>query len=102
MTKQTNKNKTAGTLNAASSPASGTKAAEQPNIKFVGRPTFAPGKRKILEDPQPLEAISFAGDLVKLPNADFQNRRRLFYHVRAAEIVATFPNLYKLVKQKGS
>lgn len=71
------------------------------NIKFIGRPLFAPGKRKILNDPQPIESVSFAGEIVNLPSADFQKGRRLFYHSRAGEIVAAFPHLYKIVRQKG-
>lgn len=71
------------------------------NIKFVGRPIFAPGKRKILSDPQPLESVSFLGRPEKLPPADFQKRVRLFYHESAAEIAAAFPHLYKQIIPKG-
>lgn len=72
-----------------------------PNIKFVGRPEYDKGKRKIQRPNDPIERFSDGGNLVKLPPADFQKRRRLFYHEAAALIAATFPNLYKTVKPRS-
>lgn len=71
------------------------------NIKFIGRPVFAPGKKKILEDPQPIERFSDRGEQITLPPADFQIRARLFYHEKAAQIAAVYPFLYKQIIPKG-
>lgn len=72
-----------------------------PNVKFVGRAEYDKGKRKILKPNDPIERFSDAGELFLLPPADFQKRRRLFYHESAARIAATFPTLYKLVRQRS-
>lgn len=72
------------------------------NIKFVGRDEYDKAKRKILRETAPIDRFSDAGKLILLPPADFQKRRRLFYHESAALIAATFPNLYKLVLPKRS
>jgi hypothetical protein len=72
-----------------------------PNIKFVGRDVYDKAKRKILRVVDPVDRFSDGGNLVKLPPADFQKRRRLFYHEAAELIAATFPNLYKIVKPRS-
>jgi hypothetical protein len=86
----------AARLNAAFKPI----ARQMANIKFIGRPVYGPGKRKILSDPQPVDYYSNAGQVVKLPPADWQKRNRLFYHESANEIATLFPNLYKIIRRK--
>lgn len=71
-----------------------------PNIKFTGRDVWDEGKRKILSHAEPIDRYSDAGELVLLPPADFQKRRRLFYHERADRIAAAFPHLYKKLRSK--
>lgn len=73
-----------------------------PNIKFVGRDEYDKAKRKILREAAPIDRFSDGGEMFLLPPADFQKRRRLFYHESAARIAATFPTLYKLVRPKRS
>ncbi len=78
-------------------------ALKQANIKYIGRVEyFDKSKRKVERENAPVDRFSDAGTLVELPPADFQKRRRLFYHESAARIAATFPNLYKLVISKRS
>jgi len=81
-------------------PETASRPEQRPNIKFVGRREFDKAKRKVLYDPQPIETVSFAGRVVKLPPADWQKRNRLFYHIGAVDIVAAFPHLYKIVRTK--
>lgn len=76
------------------------KALPPANIKFVGRDVWDKGKRKILSRAEPIDRYSDAGELVLLPPADFQKRRRLFYHEHAGRIAAAFPHLYKLLRSK--
>lgn len=72
-----------------------------PNMKYCGRPIYSDAsKRKIEKANDPIESYSNAGTIVNLPPADFQKRRRLFYHQSAAEICRLFPGLYKLVIRK--
>lgn len=73
-----------------------------PNIKFVGRAEYDKAKGKILVDNAPIDRFSDGGELFELPPADFQKRRRMFYHEAAARIAATFPNLYKIILPKRS
>lgn len=101
MTKRNNK--TGPQDLAAPETASGSTTSEpalRRNIKFIGRKVFDKTKRKILSDPSPIDRYSAAGDVVKLPPADWQKANRLFYHERAAEIARLFPHLYKVVKSK--
>lgn len=72
----------------------------KPNIKFAARPTYDRKKRKILSDPQPQESFSDRGEVITLPPAAEQKARRLFFHEKAAAIVAAFPKLYKHVTHK--
>lgn len=69
-----------------------------PNIKFCGRPTYDRAKKKILNDPQPVESIRFGNETVTLPAAEFQKAKRLFFHTEAGRIIRAFPHLYKRVK----
>jgi hypothetical protein len=77
-----------------------TSTRPRPNIKFAGRKTWDAGKRKVLNDPAPIDRFSDAGELISLPPADWQKTNRLFYHSDAATIARAFPHLYKLVKSK--
>ena len=72
------------------------------NIKFCGRPEYDRGKHKILKPNDPIERFNFEGETIALPPGDFQKRRRLFYHLRAADIASLFPHLYKLVRERRS
>lgn len=67
------------------------------NIKYYGRGVWDRETGKIFW-PEPIETISCAGQIINLPDRDFQKQRRLFYHESAAVIAAMFPGLYKLVK----
>lgn len=74
----------------------------RPNIKFCGRPEYDRGKHKILKPNDPIERFNFEGETIALPPGDFQKRRRLFYHLRAATVASLFPHLYKLVRERRS
>jgi hypothetical protein len=71
------------------------------NIKFVGRPVYDAGKRKRLDNIEPIERYSDRGEVIELPAAELQKNRRVFYHPKAADIVGAFPHLYKTVTSKN-
>lgn len=72
-----------------------------PNIKFCGRNEYDRQKRKVIRANDPIEAFRSGDAEIKLPPADFQKRRRLFYHESAALIARLFPHLYKKLKKRG-
>jgi hypothetical protein len=99
------KSNTSATPETASTPAVTPGLASEargpkPNLKYVGRPRWDAGKRKRLDRNEPIESFSDRGEIVELPSAAAQERRRVFYHERAGEIVRLFPHLYKIVRSK--
>lgn len=71
----------------------------EPNIKFIGKTYYTPGKRKVLRTDAPVTKIFGTG--IELPNASDQKRARKFYHPDAKKIVRLFPHLYKNLVKKG-
>lgn len=74
----------------------------EPNIKFIGRGRWNPGKTKRSPAPDPIENFRDGDDEVDLPPAEFQISRRLFYHNDAGRIVRLFPQKYKRIIRRGS
>lgn len=70
------------------------------NIKFCGRVVWDKNRRKVVIVNDPIETFSDCGEVIKLPPADFQKRKRLFYHKDAARIARTFSTLYKIIRRK--
>lgn len=86
-----NESETAAVTSTASEP--------EPNIKFIGKTYYSPGKRKVLRRDEPVTKIFGTG--IELPNASDQKRARKFYHPDAKKIVRLFPHLYKNLVKKG-
>lgn len=69
------------------------------NIKFVGR-VIKDRAGKIIRNDAPVTRTAGA-QVILLPDADTQRHKRVFWHEQAAEIVALFPAIYKIIRGKG-
>lgn len=71
------------------------------NIAYIGKTTVDRRSGKTIRADAPVVRVAGAVAF-DLPPAREQIEKRVFWHARAGEIVAMFPELYKPIIQKGS